>query len=177
MGYGITDLHLCRVFYTAYYISHLSCRELLAWNHIHLEHSYLVGCIFHSCVIELHFVAFADLSILYLEVCNNATERIEYRVEDECLQGLLRLSCGMWNALYYSLQYILHSLSGFSGSSENVFPVTSDKFNYLVFHLFRHSRRHVNLIDYRDYLEVVIDSHIQVTDSLRLNSLCGIYHE
>ena len=38
---------------------------------------------------------------------------------------------------------------------------TNQVYNF-VFYLIRHSRWHIYLIDYRDNLQIVIDSHIEV---------------
>ena len=71
---GIAHLDLPRILYSAYYISDLTGRQLLSWHHIHLEHSNLICDIFHSCIEELHLVAFTYDTVLYLEICYYATE-------------------------------------------------------------------------------------------------------
>ena len=40
--------------------------------------------------------------------------------------------------------------------------LTTDQVYYFVFYLIRHSRWHIYLIDYRNNLQVVLDSHIEV---------------
>ena len=85
MCYGIANLYLGGVFYSADDISHLASLEVLTWNHVHLQHAHLVGVILHACVEEFHLVAFVYAAVFNLEVVNDATKRVEHGVEDESL--------------------------------------------------------------------------------------------
>ena len=85
MSYGVANLDLLRVLYSAYDITYFARIQFVARYHVHLQHPHLVGVIFHSCVEELHFVALVNRAINYLEIGNYATERVEHRVE---YQGL-----------------------------------------------------------------------------------------
>ena len=79
--------------------------------HLHLEHSDLVCLIFLSCADEFYFVAWLDGSVENLEICNDASERVEYRVKDESLERSVRISCRSWNALDDGVKNLRHSLS------------------------------------------------------------------
>ena len=79
--------------------------------HVHLQYAHLVGGIFHACVEEFHLVALPDASILYLEVGYDASEGVEYGVEDERLQRSLGIAFGGRYALHNGIQYLLYALS------------------------------------------------------------------
>ena len=55
--------------------------------------------------------------------------------------------------------------------------VTSYQVHNLILHLIRHRTRHVNLIDYWDDFQVVVNSHVKVANRLCLNALSGINNE
>ena len=111
MGNGITHLHLSGVLDTRDDITYLACSQLVAGYHVHLQHADLVGIIFHSGVEELHLVTLADSSVLYLEVGDDATEGVEHRVEDQCLQRCLVVTLGMRHTVHNSLEHILYALT------------------------------------------------------------------
>ena len=83
----------------------------------------------------------------------------------------------MWNALDDSIQDVLHALTGFSTCTDNILRITTNQVDDFVFHLVRHGRRHVNLVDNRNYLEVIIDSQIEIRNSLCLYTLCSVNHQ
>ena len=64
-------------------------------------------------------------TILYFEIGNNSTERVKHGIENQRLKGSLRVTYGMWNTLYNSLEDIFNALPRLTTSSDNVFPVTT----------------------------------------------------
>ena len=81
--------------------------KLLLWHHIHLEHTDFIGIVFLASIKKLHHVALADGAVENLEVGDNASERIEYRVEDQALQRSILIAFRSWNTLYHSIKDIL----------------------------------------------------------------------
>ena len=150
---------------------------MLAWYHVHLEHSYLVGHVFHSSVEELHLVTLTYGSVLYLEIGDNAAERVEHRVEDECLQRCVIVSLGMRYAVNHGVEYLLHALASLTAGTYYVAWFAPNQIHNLVFHLVWHCARHVNLVYHRDYLKIMVNGHIQVGYGLSLHTLCGIHDE
>ena len=53
--------------------------ELLAGNHIHLQHADFVRIVFLARIEELHFVSFANHAVHNLEVGDDAPERVRKR--------------------------------------------------------------------------------------------------
>ena len=162
MSDGISHSHFFCVLYATDDVSYLSCRQLLPWHHVHLQHSNFIGSIFHSGVEELHFVALANCSVLNLEISNNASETVKHRVKDQCLKRSCRVALRMRNSFYYSIEHSFNTFSCSARSTEYVFSVTANEFNNLIFHFIGHSRWHVNFIYYWNYLQVMVDSHIQI---------------
>ena len=177
MRNGITHLYLGGILDTRDDVAHLSGTQFLARNHIHLEHTDFIGIIFHAGVKELHLVALADYAVFNLEIGDDSTEGIEHRVEDECLQWRLVVALRSWHTVYHRLQYILNALAGLTGSAEDILMLASDEVNDFVFHFLRHSRRHIYLVDHWNDFQVVLNSHIEVRDGLRLDTLSGIHDQ
>ena len=177
MRNGIAHLHLLRILDTRDDIAHITRTQFLTGNHVHLQHTDLIGIIFHTGIEEFHEVTLTDDTVHNLEIGDNASERVEYRVEDESLQGSRLVTFGMWNTLHDGVKHLLYSLARLSGGTEDVRTVTTDQVDNLVLHLIRHSRRHVDLVDDGYNLEVMVDGHVEVRDRLRLHALCGIDHQ
>ena len=120
MGNRVTYLHLLRVLDTTDDIAHIPRPQFFAWNHVHLQHTDLVGIIFHACVEELHVVTGMNHSVDDFEVGNDASERIEHRVENQGLQWSVLISFRMRNPFYYSIEDLLDALTGLSGSTDDI---------------------------------------------------------
>ena len=75
---GIADLDLCRSLDTGDDISHIAAADLLCRRQTHFQHTDFVCDIFLSGVEELDLVTGTDDAVLDLEICDNASERVEY---------------------------------------------------------------------------------------------------
>ena len=79
--------------------------------HLHLEHTDFIRIIFLACAYELNLVAWLDRAVDNLEICNDTSERVEYRVKDKRLKRSLRVSLRSRHSLNDSIQDFLHTLS------------------------------------------------------------------
>ena len=75
------------------------------------------------------------------------------------------------NKMDNRLQNLLYPQPGLSTGLDNILAFTSDQFHNLIFHLFRHSIRHVHLIQYRNNFEVVLYGQVKIGNRLSLYSL------
>ena len=92
MRYGISDLHLGRSLDARYDIAYTSARYLVPRAKLHFEDPYLVGLIFSSRIEELDLVSCLYGPVLYLEICDDSSEGIEYGVKNKRLKRSLRIS-------------------------------------------------------------------------------------
>ena len=159
---GITNLYFGSRLDTRNDISHLTCCEFFCWHHIHLEYTHLVGYIFHSCIEEFHFITLTNGSVSNLTKNDDSTEGIKNRVENQSLWSSLCITNRMRNALNNSLKNILYTFTCLTRCTDNFRTITTEKFYYLVFNFVRHGIRHVYLVDNRNNLKVMINSHIEV---------------
>ena len=114
MRNSIADLHLLRVLDATDDIAHITCRQLFLRHHIHLQDTNLIGRIFHSGIKELHLVTLSDYSVLNLKVCDDASKRVEHRIEDQRLQRCFYIPLWMRYTFYNSRKYISHALASLS---------------------------------------------------------------
>ena len=156
MGDGVANFHLLGILDAADNIAHLARSQLLTRYHVHLEHAHFVSVVLHTSVKELHLVALTNDAIGHFKVGNDTTERVEHRVEDECLQGCLFVACRMRYALNHSVQDVLDTFTRLARSTDNVLRIAANEVDYFVLHLIRHGRRHVYLVDNRNNLQVVV---------------------
>ena len=83
----------------------------------------------------------------------------------------------MRNTLHDGIEDFVDTLARLSAGADNLRTVAAYQVYNLVLDLVGHSRRHVDLVDDGDDLEVVVDSHIEVRDGLCLHALRGVDHQ
>ena len=174
---GVADLHFLAGLDAGDDVSYIACRQLGAGHHVELEDAYFVGMVFLTGSHEFHKIVLADSAVYYLEISYDAAERVEYRVEDKSLQWRLGVAYGCGYALHNGAEYVGHAYACLSRCADDFLALAAEQVYYLVFDLFGIGRVEVYLVDYGNNLEVVVDSHIQVRDSLRLYALRGIHNE
>ena len=174
MSNGVADLYLLRCLDTRNDVAHVAGRQLFARSHVELEHTDFIGIIFLACRDKFHEVARLDCAIDNLEVGDDATEWVEHRVEDECLQWRFRVALRSRHTVDDSVENFLHTHAGLTAGTDDFFMVATEEVDYLVFHFFRLCTIEVALVDDRDNLEVVVDSHVEVGNGLSLNALRAV---
>ena len=174
---GIAHLHFLCILNTRYNVANLTRREFSLRNHIHLQHTHLIGGVLHSRIEELHLVALPDASVLNLKVGNDAAERVIDRVKDQCLKRSRGVTHGMRHTLDDSPQDVFNAFARLSRCTDNLLALASQQFHDFILHLIRHSTGHVNLVNDGNDLQIVLNGHVEVRDGLRLHTLCGIDHQ
>lgn len=82
-----------------------------------------------------------------------------------------------WYAFEDSIENCFYIHPGFGRHRDDILLLTSEKIDHLFTHTFDVSTREVNLVQYRDNLELVIDSEIHIGKGLCLNPLRRINDE
>ena len=162
MGDRITDLYLDSRLDAGNDVSYASAWYLVTRIHLHLQHADLIRLIFLSCVEELDLVALADRSVDNLEVCDDSSEGIEYRVEDKGLKRSLGIADRSRDPLDDGIKDLLHAFSSLAGSEEDLLRLAAYKVDDLVGNDVDHRRINIYLIKYRYDFEIMFDSEIQV---------------
>ena len=83
----------------------------------------------------------------------------------------------MRHSLYNCSKHFVDALTGFTRRAQNILTFASNKLYNLILHLVWHCARHVYLVEHGDNFQIVLDSHIEVRDSLCLHTLCSIDYE
>ena len=174
---GITDLDLRRSLDTGNDISHIAAADLLCRRQPHFQHTDFVSDIFLSGIEELDLVTGMDNSVLDLEICDNASERVEHRVENQCLKRCFRVSFRCRNLLHDGIQKRRHAFSSPRGNLEHFLRIASEKVADLVGHHVRTRGIHVDLVQDRYNLQTMVNGLIQVRNRLCLNALRSIHHK
>ena len=175
MSNGISHFHLFRGLDTRYNVTYIARTKFVTWNQFHFQYTYFIGIILFSGIKELHFISLADYSIFDLKVSDNATEGVEYRVKNQCLQRSFLITFGMRNAFDNGCEDFLHAHSGLTGCTYNLITLAAQQFYDFVLYLFGHGTCHITFIDNGDNFEIMFDSHIQIGDGLCLHSLRCVY--
>ena len=122
-------------------------------------------------------LALADRAVEDAEIGDDAPEGVEHRVEDQCLQRSVRIALRLRNPLDDGFEHLFHAQSRFAGGAEDLVRVTTQQIDYLILHFVDHRRVHVDLVQYGNDLQVVLDSQVKVRYGLRLDTLRGIDHQ
>ena len=118
-----------------------------------------------------------ESAVLDFEICDDAAERVEDRVENQCLKRGLRVALRGRNLLHYGIQDFRNALSCTCRYLVNLLRLASEQVADLVCNHLRTSRVHVNLVQHRNYFQTMLDGLIQIGNSLCLNTLRGIHHQ
>jgi hypothetical protein len=141
------------------------------------RHADLVRIVHHAGVEELHFITLADGAVHYAEIRDDATEGIEYAVENERLQRCCGIAFRRWHALNNGFQQLVHAQAGFAAGTEDVLQLAADEVHDLVLHLLRVGAGQVHLVQHGNDLQVVLQGQVEVADGLRLNALGGVHDQ
>ena len=129
---------------------------------------------FCACGHESHRVAGFNLALFYSDIDNDALVAVIDRVENQSAAGERIIRFGGRNEFNNLLEHFLNVFARLCGNSRRLGAVKTDD----ILNLFRHSvgvgGGEVYFIDYRHYLEIVIEREVGVCESLRLNALRGI---
>ena len=174
MRYGVAHLDFLAALYAGNDISHISCRQLGAGLHVEPENAYLVGMVFLARGHELHEIVFADGAVLDFEVGDDSAEGVEHRVEDKCLQRCRLVAFGCGDALDDGAKDFLDAGAGFSAGADNLFAAAAYEFHNLVLDFLGLCRIEVDLVDYGNNLQVVVDGHVEVGYCLCLYALRSV---
>ena len=111
---------------------------------------------------KFYEIVFADGAVHYLEVGDDAAERIEHGVEYKRLERSVGVAFGSGHTLNYGLQYGRYTLAGLAAGADYFLAPASEKVDYLVFDLVGVCALEINLVDNGDNLQVGVDGHIEV---------------
>ena len=120
---------------------------------------------------ELHEIILFQSAVDNFKIGDDSSERIENRVENKGLQRSIGVPFRRWHTLYDSLKHIIDTHPGFAARPDNILAVATEKVNNLVFYFIGLGTVKVTLVDNRNYLQVVVDCHVEVGYGLGLDSL------
>ena len=106
---GVPHFHLSTRLDAGDDVTHIAGGQLFLGLHVHLQHTYLVCIVLLARVEELHHVALTNPAVHHLEVRDDAAERVENRVKDQCLKRRIGVTLRSRNALHDSVQRFLYT--------------------------------------------------------------------
>ena len=177
MGDCVTDLDFHRTLDSGNDVAYVSASDFAGGDQFHPEKSHLFGIVFLPGTDEFDFLATVELSIKDFEIGYDSPEGVEYGVEDEGLEGRLRVALGGGDLLYYRIQERGDPFSCPGRNPVNIFGGTAEQVADLVGDHVRLGGIHVYLVEDWDYLQGMVDGLVQVGDRLGLHSLGGINHQ
>ena len=177
MSYGITHLDLGSRLDTGNDVAHIAAAHFFGRAEPHLEDTYLVSHILLSRIEELDLVAGMDNAVLDLIVRDDAPERVEDRVENQCLERSLRVACRSRNLFHDGIQKRRHTLTSPCRNMIHLLRLAAEQLANLISHHIRPGSIHIYLVQNRDNLKAMLNRLIQVRNRLSLNTLRSIHHQ
>ena len=111
------------------------------------------------------------------DVHDDAAVRVVFRVEDQRLEGSIRLSARRWNARHHSLEHLGDSDPLTRTGQQRIARIETHHLGDLAPHQIRVCRREIDLVDDRHDLEVVLDRLMGVRERLCLHALGRVDEE
>ena len=136
--------------------------ELLFGHEVHLQHAYLVGRIALACIHETHRLALVDCAVHNLEICDNASKGVEDAVKNHGLQGSLRVALWSGYLLDDGAENVVNAFASAPRGADYILALYTEELNDFVLNLLGHGVYHVALREHGDYLQVVLDGHVEV---------------
>ena len=162
MGDGVPHPHLAACLDAGDDVAHVTGRQFRARRHVKLQHANLVGMVFLARRHELHEVFGLDAAVHNLEVSDDAAERVEHRVEYQCLQRRIGIAHGSRDALHDGAQDFVHTHARLAAGPDYLRTVAAQQVDNLVLHLVGIGALEVALVDDGYNLQIVVDGHVEV---------------
>ena len=122
-------------------------------------------------------VAHAHAAIHYAHIANRAAVVVVKRIEYQRGKRLIRVARGRGHALYYILQHVLNAYAHLGRNQRRVGGVQTDLVLYLAAHNLGLGAGQVDLVYYRQYLQIVFQRHVYVGQRLRLYALRRVHYQ
>src|SRR5690606_37920184 len=133
--------------------------------------------IFPFGIDEFDSLAFSDCTIEYAEVNFNPPKRIEYRVKDHSLERRLWIAFRWLDSLDHGIEYLLDAYAFLRARAYNFLRLTADEVYDLFGHFIGHGMRQVDLVQYGDDLQIVVQGEVEIRNRLCFNPLAGVDDE
>ena len=102
---------------------------------------------------------------------------IVYRIENQGLQGRLRIPRRGRDLPHDLFQHRFHVLPGFCRNQRGVLGLYADDILNLIDDPLRLRAGQIDLVDHRKYIQIVIQGQIYICQGLRFNALSRVYHQ
>ena len=130
-----------------------------------------------ACRAHHKFVPLAELALLDPHQGDDAQIIIEPGVDDQCLQWRLSISVRGRHLLNEILQHILDTHAGLGAGGYCLCGINTDNFLDFLLHPLGVGLRQIHLVQYRQYLEALLDCRVAIGDRLRFNPLTRIHYQ
>ena len=141
------------------HVAHFHQRELCAGGH------------------QADGVAGLDRTFKDADIDDDALVAVVDAVEDEGLEGGVRVAGGGGDVADHTLQHLVDVQAGLGRDAGRVEAGQADDVLHFLRHLVRVGRGQVDLVQDRHQLEVVFQRHIGIGEGLGLHALGGVHHE
>ena len=158
-------------------VSDLACPQRLGGRHVWADDADFDGVVCHTDAHHVKLLARFQLAVHHTDVRDDAAVGVVDGIEDECAGW--RLGVAMWCGHVHDdgVEQIGDAFAGLAGHPEHILGLAPDEASDFlgVFVGFRAGQ--VNLVEYGDDGQVVVNRHIQVGQGLRFDALRGIHQQ
>ena len=122
-------------------------------------------------------VVLAEATVAHTHEGHHSPILVVHGVEDERPGSPVGVSFRRWDPLHHRFEHLQHALAGLGRDMEDVGPRATDDRGDLIGPLLRFRSGQVDLVEHRDYLQVVLEGKESICQGLRLDPLGGVDHQ
>ena len=174
----IAHRRILHIFNRSCNISYHAGRQFLTGNKLprpeitHFHDFRLCPCGHHQDFCSFFHPAFLDAAEY-----NNPFVGIIQRVEDQCLQGIVRAAGRSRYLLYHRFQHLFDADPVLCGNHRRILCLQPDHvFDFILYPLGLGAGK-INLVDHRKDIQIMIQRQIYISQSLGFDPLGGIHHQ
>ena len=176
-GQGIAHRRAEDVFDRADQPANLAAFQLGTVNLFRGKDAQTVGVIDLAGAHDLDLIALAHGAVFNPHQRHHAEVVIEPGVDNQRLQRRVRIAFRRRNIAHQTLQHVGHADAGFRRAAHRIMGIDPDDIFNLVRYALRVGRRQVDLVEYRNDLQVHLHGGVAVGQGLGFYALPGVNHQ
>ena len=177
MGDGVAHPGVCHPLDAGAHVSYFTGLQFFGRNHARNAVADFRHLVALAGIHELDEISFFYRSVENTGVDDHALVTVVIGVEDEAFQAAVRISLWRRNYLNQLLQHFIDAHTGLCRNQRRILRVDSDDIFDFFLGFIRAGAVQIHFVQYRQNLQVLVQSQIDIPQSLRFHALGGIHHQ
>ena len=176
-GHRVADAGLPDVLDPGDQVADLARAEVLRRHRFRRDHPYLERVVRRPGGHHQALLAPGQPAVHHAHVGDHAPVGVIDRVEDQCPGRRVRVAAGRRHLLHYGVEQVRHPVAGLGRDAEHIIRRAADDAGQFLGVQVRLGRGQVDLVQYRDQVQVRFQRQVQVGQGLRLDALGRVHQQ